>query len=86
MKEEIINICGKEIKVKNLSFLGQLRLWSNTDNKGLYAVCKECLSREDLEFLEKQDPNPDELNKLADALVKINGWDREEKKDFQQKQ
>lgn len=82
VKEELVNISGKDIKIKAISFIDQINIWTK-ENKDFKDTIKCCLNKEDFEYLEQLEPNPDEQVKFLETLNRVNGWEKK-KVDFHQ--
>ena len=81
LRKEIIEIDGRKIEIKEISFAGQLRL-EQIEKISTMDFYKECLSEDDFKFLEQV--GKDDFVKLRTAMSEVNGWDKKEKdKDFQ---
>ena len=79
IKREVVNIEGKEIAVKELSFLSDFRLAELREKNGgklsMLEVLKECLSAEDFKYLEEL--TRDEAGRILEAAFNVNGWKKE---------
>jgi len=78
LKEEIVKIGDREIKVRELSFRSQMKL-EDMDKITLEAIYRECLSEEDFEFL--SEIGRKEGKKIRDAINRVNGWVKEKEEE-----
>jgi len=75
LKEEKVKIGDREITVTELSFASQLRL-EQLGEITSEAIYKECLNKEDFEFL--QTINREEGKNIRDTLNRVNCWNKKE--------
>lgn len=81
VKEEIVNIKGRDIKVRALSFIGRVELLGREKSESyLRKVIQVSISSEDFEYLNNLECELDEVNKVLDSINKLNGWN-EKKED-----
>lgn len=87
LKTKLVNIRGREIKVKQLSFVSRINLMKENTNIKLIQVS---LSEEDFDYLnnlEVQDSDIEDTKNLFEAINEINGWNKtsDESQDFPEK-
>jgi len=85
MKEEKLVVGNKEIVIRELNVIGDLKLsdiqYAEKRNVTATEVLQQCISEEDWEHLKVQPKDAEIHNKLIMTLNKVNGWTKGEVSD-----
>jgi len=85
MKEEKLVVGNKEITIRELNVIGDLKLsdiqYAEKRTVTATEILRQCISDEDWEHLMAQPKDVEVNNKLIMTLNKVNGWDKGEVSD-----